>query len=80
MDLKTVNKMQPLLNKLAAQQLQSDAIFEYIAEQLKLDPSRGKAVNGVFLYNITKDGKQAKQWSKCFKVYILSFTFKILKP
>lgn len=56
--------MQPLINKLSAEQLQSDAIFEYIAEQVKLDPSKAKAVNGVFLYVITKNGKQAKQWSK----------------
>lgn len=65
LDLTTVNKMQPLSNKLTAVKLQSDAIFEYIDEQLKQDPSRGKAVNGVFLYVITKNGKQAKQWSKC---------------
>lgn len=55
--------MQPIVNKLSAQQLQSDAIFEFIADQLKQDPSKGKAVNAVFLYIITKDGKQAKQWS-----------------
>lgn len=68
LDLTTVTKMQPLSNKLAAVKLESDAIFEYIDEQLKLDPSKGKAVNGVFLYVITKNGKQAKQWSK----YMLS--------
>lgn len=56
--------MQPLINKLSAQQLQSDAIFEYISEQVKLDPSKAKSVNGIFLYVITKDGKQAKQWSE----------------
>lgn len=61
--------MQPLANRLSAQQLQSDAIFEYIAEQLKLDPSKGKAVNGVFLYIITKDGKTAKQWSKYLQCF-----------
>lgn len=66
-DLISVKKMKPQINKLSAQQLQSDAVFEYIAEQLKLDPSKGKAVNGIFLYVITKDGKQAKQWSKYFK-------------
>lgn len=56
--------MQPLAHKLSAQQLQSDAVFEYISEQLKLDPSKAQTVNGVFLCVITKDGKQAKQWSK----------------
>lgn len=61
--MKSVIKMQPTINKLSAQQLQSDAIFQFIADQLKEDPGKGKSVNGVFLYNITKDGKQVKQWS-----------------
>lgn len=56
--------MKPIINKLSTEQLQSDAIFEYIADQLKQDPSKGKSVNAIFLYVITKDGKQAKQWSK----------------
>lgn len=58
--------MRPVPNKLSAQQLQSDAVFEFIADQLKQDPSKGKSVNGIFLYNITKDGKQVKQWSKYY--------------
>lgn len=62
--LKSVSKMQIVPNKLAALELESDAIFEYIADQLKQDPSKGKSVNGIFLYKITKNGKQAKQWSE----------------
>ena len=44
--------------------LQSDAIFTFIQDRVKEDPAKAKSVGGVFVYNITKDGKQAKQWSK----------------
>ncbi|CAH0551643.1 unnamed protein product [Brassicogethes aeneus] len=69
-DLKSV--MQPLANKLSASNLKSDAVFEFIIDQVKADPNKAKSVGGVFLYNITKDGKQAKQWTmdlKNAKVY-----------
>ncbi|KAL3285534.1 hypothetical protein HHI36_000065 [Cryptolaemus montrouzieri] len=69
-DLKSIN-MQPTANLLSSG-LQSDAIFEFIIDQVKADPGKAKAVGGVFLYNITKDGKQAKQWTmdlKSAKVY-----------
>lgn len=56
--------MRPLTNKLATPELRSDAIFEFIMDQVKADPNKAKAVGGLFLYNITKDKKQAKQWSK----------------
>ncbi|XP_065166886.1 peroxisomal multifunctional enzyme A-like isoform X2 [Atheta coriaria] len=52
--------------------LQSDAIFEFIISKVNEDPAKAKAVNGIFLYIITKDGKQAKQWTmdlKAGKVY-----------
>ncbi|KAJ8937306.1 hypothetical protein NQ314_011945 [Rhamnusium bicolor] len=62
-DLQSVN-MQPLTNKLSAPQLKSDAIFEFIIDQVNADPDRAKSIGGVFLYNITKDKKQVKQWSK----------------
>lgn len=55
--------MQPTVNKLSSG-LQSDAIFEFIIDQVKADPGKAKTVGGVFLYNITKDGKQVKQWSE----------------
>lgn len=54
------------MNKLSAQNLSSDAIFEFIQEKVKADPAKAKAVNAVFLYNITKGGKQVKQWSEYF--------------
>ncbi|XP_072398461.1 SCP2 sterol-binding domain-containing protein 1-like isoform X2 [Diabrotica undecimpunctata] len=47
--------------------LKSDAIFEFIIDQVKADPSKAKSVGGVFLYNITKDGKQVKQWTMDLK-------------
>lgn len=65
-DLKSVS-MQPLANKLATPELRSDAIFEFIIDQVKADPSRAKAVGGLFLYNITKDKKQVKQWTMDLK-------------
>ncbi|KAJ8924435.1 hypothetical protein NQ315_007231 [Exocentrus adspersus] len=64
--------MQPLANKLSTPDLKSDAIFEFIIEQVKADPNKAKSVGGLFLYNITKDKKQAKQWTmdlKNAKVY-----------
>lgn len=44
--------------------LNSDAIFAAIKEKVDADPAKAKAVNGVFLYKITKDGKVVKEWSK----------------
>lgn len=44
--------------------LGSDPIFQKIIEGLKGNEAKAKAVNGVFLYKITKDGKVAKEWSK----------------
>ncbi|XP_074032527.1 peroxisomal multifunctional enzyme type 2 isoform X2 [Leptinotarsa decemlineata] len=56
----------------ASENLTSDAVFEFIIDQVKADPKRAKSIGGVFLYNITKNGKQAKQWTmdlKNAKVY-----------
>jgi len=47
--------------------LQSDAIFDFIIQKVKEDPSKAKAIKGVFLYNITKDGKVVKQWTMDLK-------------
>lgn len=44
--------------------LQSDAVFEAIKERVSADKAKAKAVNGVFLYKITVDGKIVKEWSK----------------
>lgn len=56
--------MRPVINKIAAANLKSDAVFEFIIDQVKADPNKAKSVGGVFLYNITQNGKQVKQWSK----------------
>lgn len=44
--------------------LQSDAVFQKIIDGVKENQAKAKAINGVFLYKITKDGKVAKEWSK----------------
>lgn len=57
--------MQPISNKLSAPaNLKSDVIFEAIIERVKGDPDKAKSVGGLFVYNITKDKKTVKQWSK----------------
>lgn len=56
--------MQPQIKNVSSVSLQSDAVFEAIVQRVKAEPAKAKAVNAVFLYNITKDGKQAKQWSE----------------
>ena len=44
--------------------LDSDAIFVTISEQVKQNQDEAKKVNAVFLYNITVDGKHISEWSK----------------
>lgn len=57
-DLKSVNT-----NKTSGEKLQSDAIFENIQTKIDENPAKAKAVNGVFLYKIMKDGKVVKEWT-----------------
>lgn len=52
--------------------LQSDAVFQKIIDGVKENQAKAKAVNGVFLYKITKDGKVAKEWSKYILILITS--------
>ncbi|XP_050514402.1 peroxisomal multifunctional enzyme type 2 isoform X1 [Diabrotica virgifera virgifera] len=69
-DLKSVKPNESTtatLKSLSMSNLKSDAIFEFIIDQVKADPSKAKSVGGVFLYNITKDGKQVKQWTMDLK-------------
>lgn len=44
--------------------LESDAIFATMSEQVKQNPDQAKTINAIFLYNITVDGKQMSEWSK----------------
>lgn len=45
--------------------LKSDAVFSDIEKQINSDPATAKAINAVFTYNITVNGKVTKKWSKC---------------
>ncbi|XP_060533989.1 peroxisomal multifunctional enzyme type 2-like isoform X2 [Cylas formicarius] len=65
-DLKSV-KLSQVPPNMSDSNLKSDAIFEFIIEQVNADPSKAKSIGGVFLYNITKDGKQVKQWTMDLK-------------
>ncbi|KAF5274723.1 hypothetical protein FQA39_LY07115 [Lamprigera yunnana] len=56
-------KMEPIQNYISAQALKSDAVFDFISNQLKTHPEKAKHVNAIFLYKITKDGKIVKEWT-----------------
>lgn len=43
--------------------LESDAIFATMSEQVKQNPDQAKTINAIFLYNITVDGKQMSEWT-----------------
>ncbi|KAF5284104.1 hypothetical protein FQA39_LY17115 [Lamprigera yunnana] len=65
-DLNTV-KMEPIQSNVYAQALKSDAVFDFISNQLKTHPEKAKHVNAIFLYKITKDGKVVKEWTMDLK-------------
>lgn len=44
--------------------LKSDGLFAKITEEVNKNQAMAKSVGGVFLYNITDNGKIIKQWSK----------------
>lgn len=74
MDLKTVRNIKTTpsikaesLNSSASPVLKSDIIFKTIAERINENIEKAKSINGVFLYNITKEGQIAKKWSKFTK-------------
>lgn len=50
--------------RLLAMALTSDSIFQRITDGVKENIEKAKAVKGVFLYKITKNGQVAKEWSK----------------
>lgn len=51
--------------------LKSDGLFLKIQEEVKKNSAKAKTVDGVFLYNITVNGKTVKQWSKLIYVYVV---------
>lgn len=69
-DLKEVRKSKSTATKPAVSAttpsitLKTDVIFKVIGERIGENVEKAKAVNGIFLYNITKDGQIAKKWSK----------------
>lgn len=68
-DLKAVKKSTTIATKSSSEpissqiDLQSDAIFKAIDERMRENVEKAKSVNGIFLYNITKKGQVAKQWT-----------------
>lgn len=64
-DLQDIKMVTPLTNPTSSNEnIQSDAIFAAIDEQIKLNPNLAKTVDAVFLYIITIDGKTVAEWSK----------------
>lgn len=61
-DLKRVSK--PSTSTANNMFLKSDAIFAVIREQVKINSNLAKQVGAVLLFNITKDEKIVKNWSK----------------
>jgi len=43
--------------------LQSDSVFDLIKKRVAANAERFKKINGVFQYNITKDGATAATWT-----------------
>jgi hypothetical protein len=43
--------------------LQSDSVFDMIKKRVAANIERFKKINGVFQYNITKDGAAVATWS-----------------
>jgi len=66
------------IRRTAASDLASAAIFKQIEERVNADPSTAKKINAVFLYIITKGGKEAGKWSKLFEVKLLYLKLKLI--
>lgn len=67
-DLKMV---QAAVTAPAGGSLTSDAIFQSITERVAQDAAKAKAINAVFVYKITQNGKVAKEWSKYLLILFL---------
>ncbi|XKL65424.1 hypothetical protein PGB90_008844 [Kerria lacca] len=60
------------LNRINADELNSNIIFDGMQDRINADPSLIKKINGIFVYNITKNNKPAATWTadlKTGKVY-----------
>lgn len=51
--------------------LKSDALFSKIQAEVKKNPEKAKTVGGIFLYNITENGKTIKQWTLDLKAPVV---------
>lgn len=67
-DLKQVTPVKA--NPVSASVLKSDGLFAKIIEEVKKNEAMAKSINGIFLYNITDNGKTVKQWSEYFIIVI----------
>jgi len=47
----------------AARSLQSDGMFRMLEERVRSKPDVQKAIDAMFLFDITVDGKNAAYWS-----------------
>lgn len=63
---KSKTAVQPTSDSTPSVALKSDVVFKTIAERMKENVAIAKSINGIFLYNITKDGQIAKKWSKFY--------------
>jgi len=55
-----------------SEDLKSSAMFVAISEQLKGHPELVKKTQAIFLWNVTKNGKTATQWSKSPVIALLN--------
>ncbi|XP_026320846.1 peroxisomal multifunctional enzyme type 2 [Hyposmocoma kahamanoa] len=60
-DLKQVSPVKA--NRVSASGLKSDGLFAKIIEEVNKNQAMAKSINGIFLYNITENGKTVKQWT-----------------
>lgn len=63
-DLKAIKKSKAAEQQSSSLELKSDIIFKTIGERMNENIEKAKSINGVFLYNITKNGRVEKKWSK----------------
>lgn len=57
--------------------LKSDAIFKAISDRINENVEKAKSVNGIFLYNITKNNEIVKKWSKLVLFSFITTSFLI---
>lgn len=55
------------LNRINAEELLSNLVFVGMQDRIDSDPSLIKKINGVFVYNITKNGKPVATWTADLK-------------